>query len=313
MAMICQATVPRLELWNKRVDRCAVGAQSVAFIQNCCGIRSPLWRPVVSSSWNLNRASIQNMRNGRLPFKNLENVKPSRGRSIHCDADYPRDGDLEKNRKKSKGLTSLELQNVGSSKIKNSYNGIFLLLLLNLGIFALDHWLHFPIISHLYLHHSDPKWYQFVTATFCHINWTHLSSNLFFLYIFGKLIEEEEGGFAVWLSYLITGVGANLVSWLLLPRSVISAGASGAVFGLFAVSVLVKMSFDWRKILEVLILGQFVVEKVMEEAQASASMGSFALKSSMNINHIAHLSGALLGVLLICLLNRLPSGDPDKK
>lgn len=57
----------------------------------------------------------------------------------------------------------------------------------------------------------------------------------------GKLIEEEEGGFAVWLSYLITGVGANLVSWLLLPRSVISAGASGAVFGLFAVSVLVKV------------------------------------------------------------------------
>ena len=57
----------------------------------------------------------------------------------------------------------------------------------------------------------------------------------------GKLVEEEEGSFAVWLSYLFTGVGANLVSWLILPRTVVSVGASGAVFGLFAVSVLVKV------------------------------------------------------------------------
>jgi len=29
-----------------------------------------------------------------------------------------------------------------------------------------------------------------------------------------KLVEEEEGSFAVWLSYLVTGVGANVVSCL---------------------------------------------------------------------------------------------------
>jgi membrane associated rhomboid family serine protease len=54
-------------------------------------------------------------------------------------------------------------------------------------------------------------------------------------------VEEEEGGLALWISYLITGAGANLVSWLILPRVVVSVGASGAVFGLFAVSVLVKV------------------------------------------------------------------------
>lgn len=114
----------------------------------------------------------------------------------------------------------------------------------------------------------------------------------------GKLVEEEEGNFALWFSYIITGAGANLVSWLLLPRNSVSVGASGAVFGLFAISVLVKvstltqyttknpiiswtkeyvhfhwnlfspalpwmqMSWDWRKILEVLILGQFVIKRV---------------------------------------------------
>ncbi|XP_031119070.1 rhomboid-like protein 11, chloroplastic [Ipomoea triloba] len=188
-------------------------------------------------------------------------------------------------------------------------NGIFWILLINLGIYVADHILQVRGIKALYLYHNHPAWYQFVTSTFCHFNWNHLSSNLFFLYIFGKLVEEEEGNFALWFSYLLTGAGANLVSWLVLPRNAVSIGSSGAVFGLFAISVLVKMSWDWRKILEALILGQFVVERVMEAAQASAGLtgglnGGYALQS---VNHVAHLSGALIGVVLIWLLSGIPS------
>ncbi|KAK9142587.1 hypothetical protein Syun_011987 [Stephania yunnanensis] len=163
-------------------------------------------------------------------------------------------------------------------------------------------------IKALYLYHNWPGWYQFITATFCHADWNHLSSNLFFLYIFGKLVEEEEGNFALWTSYILTGAGANLVSWLVLPRNAVSVGASGAVFGLFAISVLVKLSWDWRKILEVLILGQFVIKKVMEAAQASAALpGTFGGYALQNVNHIAHVSGALIGVALVWLLSRIPS------
>ncbi|PKA52410.1 hypothetical protein AXF42_Ash019794 [Apostasia shenzhenica] len=187
-------------------------------------------------------------------------------------------------------------------------NGIFWILLCNIGIFAADHLFQVREIRTLYLYHNQPTWYQFVTATFCHVNWNHLSSNLFFLYIFGKLVEEEEGNFALWLSYILTGAGANLVSWLVLPRNAVSVGASGAVFGLFAISVLVKMSWDWRKILEVIILGQFVIDKVMEAAQASTGMTSTLGRgySLQNVNHIAHLAGALIGVGLIFLISRVP-------
>ncbi|XP_026423606.1 rhomboid-like protein 11, chloroplastic [Papaver somniferum] len=190
-------------------------------------------------------------------------------------------------------------------------NGIFWILLINLGVFAADHWFHIREIKGLYLYHSLPVWYQFVTSTFCHANWKHLSSNLFFLYIFGKLVEEEEGNFALWTSYILTGLGANLVSWLVLPRNAVSLGASGAVFGLFAISVLVKMCWDWRKILEVLILGQFVIEKVMEAAQASTRM-SGASSAMQSVNHIAHLSGALVGAGLVWLLSRVPSEPSDQ-
>lgn len=47
----------------------------------------------------------------------------------------------------------------------------------------------------------------------------------------------------MWVSYILTGAGANLVSWLVLPRAAVSVGASGAVFGLFAISVLVKVRY----------------------------------------------------------------------
>ena len=66
----------------------------------------------------------------------------------------------------------------------------------------------------------------------------------------------------MWLSYTLTGAGANLVSWLILPRNVVSVGASAVLFGLFAISVLVKMSCNWTKILEELILEQFVIERI---------------------------------------------------
>lgn len=186
-------------------------------------------------------------------------------------------------------------------------NGIFWILLLNLGIYVADHLFKLQQIKMLYLYHGHPSWYQFVTASFCHFNWNHLSSNLFFLYIFGKLVEEEEGNLALWISYILTGAGASLVSWLLLPSSAVSMGASGAVFGLFAISVLVKMSWDWRKIIEVFILGQFVIDKVVEAAQATTGMTGTWGTSLQTVNHIAHLSGALIGAALILLVSRIPS------
>ena len=52
----------------------------------------------------------------------------------------------------------------------------------------------------------------------------------------------------------------------------------------------------------------------MEAAQASTALpgirGGLALQS---INHIAHLSGALVGVVLVWLLSKVPSEPPDQQ
>lgn len=106
--------------------------------------------------------------------------------------------------------------------------------------------------------------------------------------------------------------GAAVASVLLQPavhRGMVSVslGASGAIFGLFAVSVLTRLSWDPRKLLEGAILGQFVVGQVLQEAKMQA-VGGIKV-GGLAVGHIAHLGGALAGVLLVWLLSKIP--DPD--
>jgi membrane associated rhomboid family serine protease len=70
--------------------------------------------------------------------------------------------------------------------------------------------------------------------------------------------------------------GAAAAAVLLQPAVVrgavtVSLGASGAIFGLFAVSVLTRLSWDPRKLLEGLILGNFVVRQVRDLLKYAAS------------------------------------------
>ena len=49
-----------------------------------------------------------------------------------------------------------------------------------------------------------------------------------------------------------------------MPRLSVSVGASGAVFGLFAVAVLCKLQLKITKLLEAGILGQFVYKQLAQ-------------------------------------------------
>ena len=86
-------------------------------------------------------------------------------------------------------------------------------------------------------------------------------------------------------------------------NNICQALASGAVFGLFAISVLTKLTrFSFRKLLEAVILGQFVIERFMSEASMVAKSGGVG---AGGVNHVAHLAGALVGVVLILALNKM--------
>lgn len=83
---------------------------------------------------------------------------------------------------------------------------------------------------------NEGEWWRFITPIFIHIGLMHLLFNSFALYIFGPTAEWLFGRFRFVLFYILTGVGGNVASYLFNPFS-ISAGASGAIYGLFGMYV----------------------------------------------------------------------------
>ena len=76
------------------------------------------------------------------------------------------------------------------------------------------------------------QWWRLLTAAFLHFNVLHLLTNVIVLWQVGNLTERLFGHLEFALVYLLAALGASLVSLLVHPLSV-SAGASGAVFGLY--------------------------------------------------------------------------------
>jgi rhomboid protease GluP len=75
------------------------------------------------------------------------------------------------------------------------------------------------------------QWWRLITAMFIHLGLLHLLVNMWCLYHLGTLAEQIYGGPSVLSLYLLTGVAGGIASLMKNP-SILSAGASGAVFGL---------------------------------------------------------------------------------
>lgn len=76
-------------------------------------------------------------------------------------------------------------------------------------------------------------WWRLLSATFIHFGIIHLAMNMYCLYTIGVYLEPMLGKVKYTAAYLCTGILASLVSlwWHTEPAN--SAGASGAVFGMY--------------------------------------------------------------------------------
>ncbi|MEZ4437958.1 MAG: rhomboid family intramembrane serine protease [Polyangiaceae bacterium] len=78
---------------------------------------------------------------------------------------------------------------------------------------------------------AEGQWWRLVSATFVHVGLAHLAFNMLALLQIGPLVERLLGNGAFVVAYVLAGVVGSLASLLYHPPALVSAGASGAIFG----------------------------------------------------------------------------------
>lgn len=136
-------------------------------------------------------------------------------------------------------------------------------------------------------------WWRAVTCNFIHIGAFHLLMNMYaFMYV-GLLLEGLIGSRRMFMSYLLTGLCSAVFS-LYMHGETISAGASGAIFGLYGIFLAFlffhRIAKEQRKALLTSIL-IFVGYNLVYGMKAGID----------NAAHIGGLlSGFLLGIIYVC-------------
>jgi membrane associated rhomboid family serine protease/antitoxin component YwqK of YwqJK toxin-antitoxin module len=130
--------------------------------------------------------------------------------------------------------------------------------------------------------------WRLVTSMFLHFGILHLAVNMFGLYSLGRFLEPAIGSVRLIILYMICGIAAGVAS-LQFNVFVISAGASGAIFGLYGYYLgveLIGTLKDWEKLRVVLI--NFVIFVVINGMIA----GQF------NVDVSGHIGGAVAGLII---------------
>jgi membrane associated rhomboid family serine protease len=85
---------------------------------------------------------------------------------------------------------------------------------------------------------ADGDWWRIITSGFMHYGFLHLLFNMYALYILGTMLEPAIGRVRFGLIYLVSLIAGSIGALILSPNA-LTAGASGAVFGLMGAAVVV--------------------------------------------------------------------------
>lgn len=130
-------------------------------------------------------------------------------------------------------------------------------------------------------------YYRLITSAFLHIGFFHLLCNMYSLYVIGPELEGFFGKTKFLIIYLGSALAGNLLSMVFPGNGGVSAGASGALFGLLG--ALVYFGYHYR-----VYLGSIMKSQIIPLIILNLGIG-FVVSG---INNAAHIGGLIGGVLL---------------
>ena len=147
----------------------------------------------------------------------------------------------------------------------------------------------------------DGEWWRVSSANFVHIGFLHLLFNMWCLWSLGNAAERMFGNLTFLWIYLLSGIGGSLASLAWHP-SVLSAGASGAVFGV--AGALVSMLYFGH-----IRVPRQVVRQLLSSLAFFVGFNLLLGSVLEGVDNAGHIGGLAAGLGLGAALHRpLPSG-----
>lgn len=140
---------------------------------------------------------------------------------------------------------------------------------------------------------NGERYYTLITSMFLHFGFSHLMNNMVMLLVIGYSLEPEIGKIRFLLIYLGSGLMGNLVSaWFDVSQGsyAVSAGASGAIFGIVGALLYVAIRNHGR-------VGEISTRGLVLMAGLSLYYGFTA----QGVDNAAHIGGLVSGFLLAVL------------
>ena len=147
---------------------------------------------------------------------------------------------------------------------------------------------------------QDHEYYRLFTCLFLHFGIEHLLNNMVILGALGWNLELQTGKIRFLLIYFGSGLFGNVVSLIFhgaAQEYTVSAGASGAIFGLMGALLWVVIANHGR-------LGRLSGRGMLVMVALSLYFGL----SSSGVDNYAHIGGLVCGFLLALILYRMRSG-----
>lgn len=142
---------------------------------------------------------------------------------------------------------------------------------------------------------ADGDLYRLLTSAFLHFGMAHIAFNMLALYFVGPALEQALGRLRFSALYLLSALGGSVLVYVL-TLNALTAGASGAIFGLFGATFVVgrKLNMDVRGV--VAIIGLNLVFTFI-----------YPLFTSQNISWQGHIGGLVTGAAVAAIYAYAPS------
>jgi len=126
------------------------------------------------------------------------------------------------------------------------------------------------------------QYWQLLTSIFVHVDIMHIGLNMLFLIILGLRAEELFTTEEYFAGYMLSGLSGSLLTLFMMSPYTLSAGASGAIFGMFGASIIYMRKTFGQSIVGALIYAFLLL----------------MLSTGAGVNLIAHLGGLATGLVI---------------